>query len=64
MEKRFYTVGELVSLGFSRWEVLNACHIKGQTFATKAGTSARSKWRIDLNAYLEFRQRETKKTAG
>lgn len=64
MEKRFFTVAEMVDMGFSRWEVLNACHVKGQAFATKAGTSARSKWRIDLNAYLKFRQQATKKAAG
>lgn len=64
MAKRFYTISEMVELGFSEWELRCACHIRGQAFATKAGTSARSKWRIDLNAYLKFRQQATKKAAG
>ena len=63
MEKRFYTIAEVVEMGFSHWELCCACHIQGQTFATKAGTSARSKWRIDLAKYMEFRQLATKKAA-
>ena len=65
MEKRFYTIAELVEMGFSRWELINACHIKFQDFATKSGIpNGRGIWRIDLQKYLAFRQRETKKAVS
>lgn len=65
MEKRFYTIAELVDMGFSRWELTCAVHISGQNFATQSGIpGGRGIWRINLQKYLEFRQQATKKAAG
>ena len=65
MKKRFYTIPELVEMGFSHWELCCAVHIANQDFATKSGIpGGRGIWRIDLQKYLDFRQRETKKAVS
>ncbi|MDY2627790.1 MAG: hypothetical protein SOW08_05660 [Lachnospiraceae bacterium] len=65
MEKRYFTIPELVQMGFSRWELTCAVHISGQNFATQSGIpGGRGIWRINLQEYLKFRRQATKKTAG
>ena len=60
MGKRVYTITEMVALGYSRYELNNDCHIRGQRFATRA--TPRGRFKIDLAAYEKFRQeREAKR---
>lgn len=60
MEKRFYKISELVEMGFSHYELMCACHIAGQRFATRSTNKPRSVWKIDLQEYLKFRQQLSK----
>ena len=55
--QRLYRISELEPLGFSRHEVTCDCRVEGQTFATR--TSERGAWKIDLDKYMEFRQRRS-----
>lgn len=61
MSKRIYTITELAQMGYSRYELNNDCHIKGQKFATRA--TPRGRFKIDLEAYESFRQERERKRA-
>ena len=58
-DKKVYTITELVQLGYSRYELSNDCHIRGQRFATRA--TPRGRFKINLRAYEKFRQEREEK---
>lgn len=61
MSKKVYTITELVQMGYSRYELNNDCHIRGQRFATR--TTPRGRFKINLEAYERFRQEREEKRA-
>lgn len=55
-EKIYYTITELVNLGFSRYELLCATRIEGQTYATRAVQQRGATWKFNLQEYIESRK--------
>lgn len=59
LEKRVFTIPELIQMGYSERELRCAVRIKDQDFATRPSNKRGSKWKINLEKYEAYRIKQT-----
>ena len=60
--KPIMSITDLEELGFSRIELKNAVHAKGQDFAVK--TAGQGKWKIDTHKFERWRTKSVGSVLG